>query len=342
MLSQIIKHVLWSSRALALLTFLLWCPEIQAQPPSAQERERARSLMDQGDARLEAGAYEAALEAYRGADAIMAVPTTGLEVGRTLEKLGRLLQAREALQRVAASPSLPDEPKAFAAARQKAERLALELTPRIPRLRVTVVGVPSGVAAELSIDGKRLEARTLGVAFEVEPGAHRLSGRAPGQAEVTRDVALAEGQLQEVALIFTAQPAPSSPAVAEAAKAGRPAGERSAPATRGKRVLLWGSLGLAAVGLTAGSITGLKSLSLTSDVKERCRETACPAQTKDDIGEAKTLANVSNVAFGVGVAALGVGIWQLLSPAAGAKPKAARAAPHVAIGVGTVGVKGVF
>lgn len=342
MLSQIIKHVLWSSRALALLALLLWCPEAQAQPPSAQERERARSLMDQGDARLEAGAYEAALEAYQAADAIMAVPTTGIEVGRTLEKLGRLLQARQTWQRVAASPSLPDEPKAFAAARQKAERLAAELTPRIPRLRVTVVGVPSGAAAELSLDGKRLEARQLGVAFETEPGAHRLTGRAPGQAEVTRDVVLAEGQLQEVALVFTAQPAPSSPAVAKAAKPERPAGERSAPATRGQRVLLWGSLGLAAAGLTAGSITGLKSLSLTSDVKERCRETACPAATKDDIAEAKTLANVANVAFGVGVAALAVGVWQLLSPATGAQPKATRAAPQIAVGSGTLGVEGVF
>jgi hypothetical protein len=342
MLSQPIRNVLWISRALALFAFLLWCGDARALPPSVQERERARSLMDQGDARLEAGAYEAALEAYRAADAIMAVPTTGIEVGRTLEKLGRLLQAREALQRVATSPTLPDEPKAFAAARQKAERLAVELTPRIPRLRIIVVGVPSDMEVALSIDGKRLEAHKLGVALEMEPGAHRVSGRAPGQAEVTRDVALAEGELQEVTLIFTTQSAPSSPAAAQLATAERPANERGAPATRGKRVLLWGSLGLAAVGITAGTITGLRSLSLTSDVKERCREKACPAETKDDIAAAKTLANVSNVAVGVGVAALAVGVWQLLSPATEAKPKATRAAPRVAVGVGALGVEGAF
>src|SRR5262245_53464167 len=72
--------------------------------PSAQDRERARTFMDLGDDKAAAGDLEGALKAYQAADGIMGVPTTGLEVGRALEKLGRLIEARDAFVRVARFP----------------------------------------------------------------------------------------------------------------------------------------------------------------------------------------------------------------------------------------------
>jgi hypothetical protein len=53
-----------------------------AQEATPRQRERARGLMDQGDVSMAAGDHEAALAAYRAADDIMGVPTTGLEVGK--------------------------------------------------------------------------------------------------------------------------------------------------------------------------------------------------------------------------------------------------------------------
>ena len=92
-------------RVLSALALALWCHTALGSAPSSPERERARALMDQGDARFEAGAYDAALEAYRAADAIMGVPTTAIEVARVLEKLGRLLQARPPFARWPAFPA---------------------------------------------------------------------------------------------------------------------------------------------------------------------------------------------------------------------------------------------
>jgi hypothetical protein len=83
------------SRCFALALCLTCSSLALAAAPTAQDRERARALMDAGDARFEAKQYAAALEQYRGADEIMQVPTTGIEVGRALERLGRLLEARE-------------------------------------------------------------------------------------------------------------------------------------------------------------------------------------------------------------------------------------------------------
>ena len=90
------KHVwlpLWASIILLFTSLALGAP-------TAEERERARASMDQGDARFESKDYARALEHYRAADQIMGVPTTGIEVGRTLERMGRLLDAREVLRRV--------------------------------------------------------------------------------------------------------------------------------------------------------------------------------------------------------------------------------------------------
>src|SRR5262249_49902102 len=59
-----------------------------AQQPSASDRETARALMAEGRERRDAGDLAAALKSFQTADSIMHVPTTGLEVARTLDKMG--------------------------------------------------------------------------------------------------------------------------------------------------------------------------------------------------------------------------------------------------------------
>src|SRR4051794_24085519 len=82
--------------------------------PSGAEKETARGMMHDGYVRAQSGDLEAALKAYRGADAIMKVPTTGVAVVRTLAAMGRLLEARERALAVVRSPVAPDESEAFA------------------------------------------------------------------------------------------------------------------------------------------------------------------------------------------------------------------------------------
>src|SRR5262245_45878356 len=68
--------------------------------PGAPEKAEARAAMTEGRTFRSQRNFEAALRAFNTADKIMHVPTTGLEVARTLEAMGRLVEARSALKRV--------------------------------------------------------------------------------------------------------------------------------------------------------------------------------------------------------------------------------------------------
>jgi len=325
---------------LGLLLILLHTSSAWAAP-SAEERERARALMDLGDARFEAKNYASALEQYRAADEIMGVPTTGIEVGRTLERLGRLLEAREVLRRVSEFPQRADEPRPFASARQRADRLLGDIAPRIPRVTLQVAGLPEGTTPQISWDGQAIDAARIGGYLEANPGLHHVVGTAPGFPDVKRDVRLAEGQALQVVLTFgeapAAIPAPAGPTAAK----GSPAPATAKPH---QPALLWASLGVAAAGVAAGSATGVYSLSLTHSAKQHCQGNACAPEAKRDIDGAKTFANVSNVAFGVGIAALGVAAWQFFSHRPH-KPseEPPKAAPIEAqVGFGSLGVRGAF
>jgi tetratricopeptide (TPR) repeat protein len=215
---KVIDAVLRCCRVLGLALFLMALQiHSAAAAPSSEERERARALMDLGDARFEAKNYGSALEQYRAADEIMNVPTTGIEVGRTLERLGRLLEARETLRKVSEFPQRADEPRPFASARQRADRLLGDIAPRIPRVTLQVSGLPEGTTPEITWDGQRIDDARVGGYLEANPGVHHVSGKAAGFPDVKRDVRLAEGQALQVELAFGRAPAPDpgSPTVAE-------------------------------------------------------------------------------------------------------------------------------
>jgi hypothetical protein len=122
--------------ALAVLALagIALCPvEAMAQQPAPQDRETARTLMQEGDAKADAKNYSGALDAYRKAHAIMGVPTTGIEVARMLALLGQRAEAREVALSVAAMAPVPNEPQPFAEARIAAQKLADELAePAVP------------------------------------------------------------------------------------------------------------------------------------------------------------------------------------------------------------------
>jgi len=325
---------------LALALCLVVARPASAAPPVTQDRERARALMDAGDARFEAKQYAAALEQYRAADDIMGVPTTGIEVGRTLERLGLLLEAREVLRRVSEFPQRPDEPRPFSSARQRADRLLGDIAPRIPRVTLEVSGLAEGATAAISWDGKPLDPAKIGGYLEANPGPHRVVGVAAGFPNVTRDLELAEGQALQVVLAFTTEPA-AAPAPLTSTSA-PPTGDVHAAPLR-KPVLLWVGVAVTAAGVAVGSVAGVYSLSQTSKAKDFCDAQQCSPDAQPHIDSAKTFANVSNVAFAVGVAGAGLAVWQFLAHRSDApesdKP---RARVNASFGLGSVAVSGIF
>ena len=331
------RRLFWLALALCLaVSRTTW-----AAPPAAQDRERARALMDLGDARFEAKQYAAALEQYRAADAIMGVPTTGIEVGRTLERMGLLLEAREVLRRVSEFPQRVDEPRPFSSARQRADRLLGDIAPRIPRVTLEVSGLAEGTTAAVSWDNKPLDPAKLGGYIEADPGSHHVVAVAAGFPSVTRDIKLAEGQALQVVLTFTTQ---ATPVAAPRTAPATPPTSRVPEAAPRKPVLLWVGVAVTAAGVVVGSATGVYSLSSTSKAKEFCQDQQCSPEAQSHIDSAKTFANVSNVAFAVGVAGAGLAVWQFVAHREDAPKKKDRAQAHfdASFGLGQVALAGTF
>ena len=330
-----------------------------AAEPTLSDRETARSLMEDGDGRRDKNDLKGALKSYEAADAIMHVPTTGLEVGRTLAMLGMLLEARETLNRVAKLPAKPGDPAPFEKARRAAEQLSADVGARIPSITVNVTGAEPGQTPQIVFDGEIVPTAAAFAPRKVNPGAHTIVVRGNG-TERKEDVTVAERE-QKTVTVDLAVPAKPPPAAVAAAPASASAPPGSQPATDRAsggggaspgKLLVYGGFAVGAIGVGVGAVTGIMSVSEVSDIKKSCVDNHCPSNKQGDIDSAKTLGTVSTIAFIAGGAGIAVGVVGLvLSGKSDAEPAdraAATSAPtsgprlHADVGPAWLGVSGVF
>lgn len=309
-----------------------------AQQPSAADISEARNLYNQGIRLRETGDMAGALEKLKGAHALAHTPITGLELGRTYEKLGQLVEAEEALLSVSRIDVVAAETARSTAARRESTHLADELRPRIPTLAVRITGAPPG-SATLTIDGTAVPAEALDAPRPLDPGTHELAARSTNGGTAQATVALKEGDaLQVEARIPLVAPTPMATSTV-------PAGEASPPPSASKgglSPLVYVGVGLGAGGLIVGTVTGVLAMSKASTVKGSCMGTLCDPSVKGDVQSGQTLGNVSTVAFiGAGVgAALGI-VGLVLSQGSHEDPKAESSfSPW--IGPASAGIRGTF
>jgi hypothetical protein len=274
-----------------------------AADPSLSDRETARSLMDDGDAKSDKGDFKAALKSYEAADAIMHVPTTGFEVARVQAQLGLLLEARETLARVLRSPAKPGEPPPFTAARKSAEQMNAELATRIPSITVVVTAADARQPVQLVFDGEVVPPAAAQAPRKVNPGRHSIVARA-GSAERKEDVTVAERDARTVTIDLKLAPAASEPIRGA---------EGAPPSSSGlPTVLVFGGFGLAAAGIAVGSVTGIMSFAKVSDIEKDCLDKRCKPSRQADLDAARSLGTVSTIAFAASGAGLAAGIIGLV------------------------------
>ena len=328
-------------------------PTRASADPSAADKETARSLVKEGDRRFEAKDYAAALEAYRGAHAIMDVPTTGIGLGRAEEALGQLVEARDTFLEVARLPRGPREPAVFARVRSEAEQLADAIAERIPSIQAEVSGAPASVERTVRLDDVALAPAVVALPWKVNPGPHTISVTAPGYGEATARVVVTEGQHTTVRLALVALPAVASAPLAtsaDAALASVPADPVDAPRGphRAGTYLTYGGFGLGAVGVAVGSVTGLMHLKQTSDLRARCPGDVCLQADASSIDATRSLATIANVAFAAGALGIGAGIVGLVLRHSGGELAPADSGPRAGVrvvpvvGDRSVGVVGTF
>lgn len=327
------RHRLPALLALLLLPCVATVARADDPGPSAAQKETARGLMDLGDTKLAAGDHAGALHAYQGADAIMGVPTTGVAVARAQVRLGKLVEAADALGKVRRYPERPNEPQAFVLARREAHELYADLSARIPVVRVTVRGVAPGAEVALFIDGAKLTGPSVDQPHRLNPGRHVIEAKAEGYHSDDDTITLAEGQHAALELALVADPN------------AKPADTTEPPANDELTLspLTYSAFAVGGAGALLGTITGIVSLAMTTDLEEQCHDRVCAPELASDHDTIITLANVSNVALALGAVGAGVGVVSLIFDLdEGGDDRSAQLSLEPLLGAGFFGLRGTF
>jgi hypothetical protein len=278
-------------------------------PPNATEAgNRAIQAGEAGIALYEQGKWNDALERFRTAEALYHSPVFVLYQARSQRNAGHLLEARETFRRLLAEKLEETAPALWKQAQRDGatELAALELN--VPSVIVSVEG--GSQSTRLGIDDHPAVA---GVAFELDPGAHRVEAF-DGERHVVRDFTAAVGSRDQRIVVKFGSPAPPA------------APPRPAPPAPAEKSGLWvPGLVVAGVGgatLLAGGVVGLLALHEKNETLDglppTCVETTCPASRKGEIepgsDRAKSLGTAADVLFVSGgmISAVGIGLAVLV------------------------------
>ena len=304
-------------------------PPTPGAAPSPADLESARELFKEGRELRQSGDLKRALERFKAAHAYAQTPVTALELGRTHVQLGDLVEGREVLLSVGRMKVQPDETEKSAAARTEAADLAEEVKKRIPTVAVKLTGVSSDSAAQLQVDGAAVPVIGLTGMRKANPGKHVIVARA-GTHEETRTIDLEESKTQDVTIDLAGAGATPVGGGAEVTPGSGP--KQISPVT-------WIGLGVGAVGIGVGAVTGIIALGKASKVDKACTSTHCPPSAKSEVDSGRTVATISTVGFavgGAGLVAAAVGYFLL------SKPKASAVGVTPFITASSVGLDGSF
>jgi hypothetical protein len=187
------------------------------------------------------------------------------------------------------------------------------LQSQVPTLVLALsASAPAGMVVER--DGVVLQGAALGVALPIDPGEHVVVSRAPGVPEERLTLTIGIGDSKRIELPFRPLPPPVTappPAPPTTEKTARQSDFASAPPDDGSTQRTWGyvATGLGAAGLLVGSITGALVLDRKATVNDECptRDT-CSKEGKQAADSGQSLAAVSTIAFGVGLAGIATGV----------------------------------
>jgi hypothetical protein len=164
-----------------------------------QAEQEARTLFREGNKRLEAQDFPAALELFRQAYERSPNPKILLNLGTTLRSLGREAEAADTYDRYLADPQA--DPKR----RHEVEKLVREIDKRVGRVRIAV----NEPGARVLLDGRSVgESRAL-LVVRADPGRRAVVAEKTGFRTAAATVAVAAGGEHSVDLKL--EPAGAAP-----------------------------------------------------------------------------------------------------------------------------------
>jgi serine/threonine-protein kinase len=288
---------------LALQASLCLAPIARAQSGGdAQRKAAAEALFDEGKSLLEQGRFQEACPRFEQSQEIDPGVGTLLYLGECYVRVGKLASAW-AIFREAASAARASGQGERA---RIGEDRARELRPRLAELAILVPSEqPAGF--EVLLDGKLVSSALFGGFFPVDAGSHQVIVRAPGYEPWAIPLDLrAEGERQTVQ-VPGLTPSPRDQAVRIEPPPAALAASSTAPPARDLRPLAYWLGGGGLVALATGVVFGVIANGHDNESDDYCVEDRCNLRGADENQKARDWALAANVAYGVGVVALGAG-----------------------------------
>ena len=296
----------------ALATALSFATPAIAAPQGAASGDSGRPAMDNATAEakfnsglrlFKAGKMADALPIFREVVEGNGSPNARLYVGHCLQQLGKYVEAHKAFTAVVKQTTQRADTKYEQTREAALAQLGL-LEPRVAKVVVSVVDVPSGLA--VTLDGAPVEEKDLGSPIVVEPGAHHIEGSAAQMTPVTRDVNVEAGESKTTILTFKkseTSPAPAATTETTAVKVETPSSGKFPMRTAG---FIAGGVGVA--GLAVFTIAGLSAKSTFNRMSETCGAAGCadPGQISE-IDKGRSQQTLANVGLAVGIVGLAAG-----------------------------------
>lgn len=336
-------------RTFGLLAFVL--TSVAAMPAHAQDQSAeniaaARSLGIQGVQLAEAGKCGEAIEKLQRAEALYHAPTILGRLGECQVKVGQIVLGTENLNKVVREQLAPNAPQAFRDAQARAKKELDAALPRIAHLTVDIE--PTDVDATVTVGGVTVPKALIGAERPTDPGSHEVVATATGYLPAKTNVSLSEGSRHSIKLRLepdpnavapTPEPATPAPAPPPPPVTPPPAAERGSDNT-----LSYVLLGVGGLGIAVGGITGM--MAIQQEGALNCPDNECRGNNVDKLESARTVALVSTIGFGVGIAAGAVGTVLLFTGKSDESSPNAKSTPSFEargyVGPGSIGVLGKF
>jgi hypothetical protein len=300
----------------------------------------ADALFREGRKAADAGDHATAAARFAESQRLDPASGTLLNLAIAEEKLQRFASALD--HAAAAVDGLPKGDGRLALA--KALRARLEA--RVPRVRIRLASdAPAGTIVQR--DGVELGTAALGLELPVDPGSHRVVVRCEGHDDGVFSFVAKEGDHSSLDV----SPGPATPTSpppidkqlvdhAPSPPPQAPSAERMAPppttgpstSRAGIALTALGGVGLVASGVLGGLVLGKKAV-----VEDHCPAKRCDAEglAAGDAGRSLSLA--STIAFGIGAASAGVGVYLLVR-----RPATDGANVGLSVAPGRLGLGGTF
>lgn len=317
----------------------------QAQT-EVSSKAAAEGLFDQGREAMRTGDFARACGLLERSQEIDPAVGTLLYLGECYERSGRTASAWATFREAASAGREIGQIDRARVADERAERLTPLLSKLTLELSEAARAIPGLVVRR---HGQVVPPAAWNVAVPLDPGAYRIEASAPGYHDWSETIQVSDGASRTRAVIPVLQPKPGTsvssgqpPAVTGAVQAGDPRTPGPPPIDAGSfkpPILAYALGGAGVVGIAVGSYFGLRAISKNDEAKDHCpAANRCDQPGVDLTDQASEAATISNIAFGVGLAALAGGVVFFLTAPSGAE------SPSLAAGIhpGGVSVGGSF